>query len=116
MSKQFIYFLLYATVLYSFTVSFTLMDKNQFQVLNLSTNILTVVLFIVFSIIKRIEANSLITYVLVLLFAINALLSIFLFYQNRVLKPVNYTKNILWFWLRITANIGFAVLSYILLI
>ena len=89
---------------------------TQFQVLNLSTNILTVVLFIVFSLIKRIEANSSIIYLLVLLFAINALLSIFLVYQNRVLKPANYSKNNLWFGLRIASNIGFAVLSYFLLI
>ena len=92
---------------------------TQFEVLDQSANILTGVLTVVFGIITRIEACSSIIYVfyvLVLLFAINALLSIFLFYKNRVLKPPNYSKNNFRLGLRIAANIGFAALSYSFLI
>jgi hypothetical protein len=89
---------------------------NKYQIFNLSTNILTVVLFIIFSIVKRIETNSLIVYVLIFMFAINALASIVLLYFNQVLRPPNYSKNGLWILLRIAANIAFALLSYSLLV
>ena len=89
---------------------------TKYQILNLSTNILTVTLFIIFSVLKRFETNSPIVYLLIFMFAINALASVVLLYFNQVLRPPNYAKNRLWILVRIAANIGFALLSYSLLV
>jgi len=91
-------------------------EKGATQALNLSTNILTVVLFIIYSIIKRIQVDDVFIYMLLILFVINFLLSSYLLYRNNKYKDENYRKNNIWIFVRVVANIGFSILTYFLLI
>ena len=91
-------------------------EKGTTRVLNLSTNVLTVVLFIIYSIIKRIQVEDIIIYMLLLLFFINFLLSAYLLYRNNKYKDENYRKNNIWIIVRVVANLGFFILTYFLLL
>jgi len=85
------------------------------QELNLSTNIITVVLWIIFMIVNRMQVESIILYILFLLFIINMLLSVYLLYRNNRYKAEGYKKLKFWIVARIVANFGLALLTYTLI-
>lgn len=92
----------------------TIMHKqmNRFQVLNLLTNILTVLFFIIYSISKRFEPNTLLFTILSILFGINAIISIYLLLQRDRFKPQLPKYINVWIVIRIVANISLGVLSF----
>lgn len=89
--------------------------KSILPVLNLLTNIATVFLFIIYSIIKRTETSNEIVYILLVLFIINSLASVYLLYMNDVSKFKNNIRLNLWIIARIIANAGFSILTYYLI-
>ncbi len=90
-------------------------DNNIVQTLNLGTNILTVILFIAYSVAKRIEVDEYIIYLLCTLFIINSVFSIYLFYRNNKERRVGFRRINTWIIVRIIANIGFAILTFYLI-
>ena len=86
------------------------------RVLNLSTSILTVVLYILYSLFKRIPIGNIIAiYALLVLFLVNALFSAFLLYRNIKYKSQSYKRDNIWIMVRLLANVGFCILTYFLL-
>jgi hypothetical protein len=79
--------------------------------LNDFTNITTVILFILYSIIKRFDLNQIFVLVLVLAWLINLSLIIYLIYKIIKDKEAmeKSTKN--WLYFRIIANLGFIYLT-----
>lgn len=92
----------------------TIIEKNgvDVQVLNLSTNIITVLLFICYSVANRIGVPDMIAIALAGLFALNAVASAYTLYRNNVLKIGEYNKLNFWIPLRVIANVGLGILSY----
>lgn len=91
--------------------------KESAQILNLATNIFTVILFILYSIVKRLESANAVIYLLLLLFIINLFLSLYALYLNNKHKYnlPDHRKNNVWMTARVVANLGLAVLSFLLL-
>jgi hypothetical protein len=91
----------------------TSMDQqtNRFQVMNLLTNTLTVIFFIVYSAGKRFEFNDSVFIVLGVLFGVNAIISVYLLFRYYRLKSTLPGKLVFWIVLRIVANVGLAILS-----
>ena len=79
--------------------------------LNDFTNITTVILFILYSIIKRFDLNQIFVLELVLAWLINLSLIIYLIYKIVKNKEAmgKSTKN--WLYFRIIANLGFIYLT-----
>jgi hypothetical protein len=79
--------------------------------LNDFTNITTVILFILYSIIKRFDLNQIFVLVLVLAWAINLSLIIYLIFKIIKEKDAmeKSTKN--WLYFRTIANLGFIYLT-----
>ncbi len=87
--------------------------KNIFiRELDLYTNFISIVLYIIYSIVWRMEVEGIILYILLLLFIIALLLSVYLLLQNNRYKPEGYQKLKFWIVFRIVANFGFAILTY----
>ncbi len=90
-------------------------ENQSFQVLNLLTNVLTVFLFIVYGLVKRIDTANWVIYLLLASFTVNFILSIYAFYVNKRDKPEYHQRNNIWLIVRIVANLGFTVLTYFLI-
>lgn len=90
-------------------------EGGSLQILNLSTNILTIVLFIAYSIVKRIVSPDWVIYLLFISFLACMLLSLYALYLNTRGKAISYKINNAWLIIRVVANLGFAILTFLLL-
>jgi len=81
--------------------------------MNLLTNTLTVIFFIVYSTGRRFEFNDSLFTILGVLFGVNAIISVYLLFRYYSLKSAMPGKLVFWIVFRIVANIGLAFLSFI---
>jgi hypothetical protein len=81
------------------------------KTLNDFTNITTVILFILYSIIKRIHQNQTFVLVLAIAWAINLSLNIYLIYKIVKDKEAMKKSDKYWLCFRTIANLGFIYLS-----
>ncbi len=79
--------------------------------LNNFTNITTVVLFILYSIVKRFDINQTFVLLLAIAWAINLCLIIYLIYKIVKDKESLEKPNKYWIYFRTIANLGFVYLS-----
>ena len=79
--------------------------------LNDFTNITTVILFILYSILKRFDLNQIFVLVLVLAWLINLSLIIYLIYKIIKDKEAMEKSTKKWLFFRIIANLGFIYLT-----
>lgn len=79
--------------------------------LNNFTNITTVVLFILYSIIKRFDVNQTFVLLLAIAWAINLALIIYLIYKINNDKEAMEKSNKNWLYFRTIANLGFIYLT-----
>ena len=79
--------------------------------LNNFTNITTVVLFILYSIVKRFDINQTFVLLLAIAWAINLALIIYLIYKINNDKEAMEKSNKNWLYFRTIANLGFVYLS-----
>ena len=81
------------------------------QTLNNFTNITTVVLFILYSIVKRFDVNQTFVSLLAIAWAINLALIIYLIYKIEKDKEAMEKSNKNWLYFRTIANLGFIYLT-----
>lgn len=81
------------------------------KTLNDFTNITTVILYILYSIIKRFQINQAFVLLLAIAWAINLSLIIYLIYKIAKDKEAMEKPNIYWLYFRAIANLGFVYLS-----
>ena len=79
--------------------------------LNNFTNITTVVLFILYSIVKRFDVNQTFVSLLAIAWAINLALIIYLIYKIEKDKEAMEKSNKNWLYFRTIANLGFIYLT-----
>ena len=79
--------------------------------LNNFTNITTVVLFILYSIVKRFDINQTFVLLLAIAWAINLALIIYLIYKIGKDKEAMEKSNKNWLYFRTIANLGFIYLT-----
>lgn len=79
--------------------------------LNNFTNITTVVLFILYSIVKRFDVNQTFVLLLAIAWAINLALIIYLIYKINNDKEAMEKSNKNWLYFRTIANLGFIYLT-----
>ena len=79
--------------------------------LNNFTNITTVVLFILYSIVKRFDVNQTFVLLLAIAWAINLALIIYLIYKIGKDKEAMEKSNKNWLYFRTIANLGFIYLT-----
>ncbi len=79
--------------------------------LNNFTNITTVVLFILYSIVKRFDVNQTFVLLLAIAWAINLALIIYLIYKINKDKEAMEKSNKNWLYFRTIANLGFIYLT-----
>ena len=79
--------------------------------LNNFTNITTVVLFILYSIVKRFDVNQTFVLLLAIAWAINLALIIYLIYKIGKDKEAMEKPNKYWLYFRTIANLGFIYLT-----
>ena len=79
--------------------------------LNNFTNITTVVLFILYSIVKRFDVNQTFGLLLAIAWAINLALIIYLIYKIGKDKEAMEKSNKNWLYFRTIANLGFIYLT-----
>jgi len=79
--------------------------------LNDFTNITTVILFILYSIVKRFDVNQIFVLILTLAWVINLSLIIYFIYKIRKDKDLLEKSTKYWLYFRLIANLGFIYLS-----
>ena len=79
--------------------------------LNNFTNITTVVLFILYSIVKRFDVNQTFVLLLAIAWAINLALIMYLIYKINKDKEAMEKSNKNWLYFRTIANLGFIYLT-----
>jgi len=79
--------------------------------LNDFTNITTVILFILYSILKRFDLNQTLVIILAIAWSINLSLIIYLIYKIVKDKEAMEKSTINWLYFRIIANLGFIYLT-----